>query len=414
MKQLAWFTTVIMATLTGVLLVWQFREAVLLFLFSLAVAAAFRPPITGLNRRGVPLGLALTSVYVIAFSVIGVLLVNIGPQLLTDLQHMANDFATGYQHILAVWPQGSPFQQSVAEHLPPLNQLYQALFGQQGTDILQTLFGATLSFFEAASYLGLILVLSVYWTTDRVHFERLWLSLLSVEYRSRARTIWREIELNVGDYIRSEVVQSLLGGVLLGLGYYLIGLNYPVLLALIGTLAWFVPVLGALLALIPIIWVGLSGGIYLTIAAVCYTIVVFLILEGLVEPRFFNQRRFSGLLQVLIMIAFVDGLGLIGLLIAPPVAIAAQILFSQLLQQQIPLMAGKTVPELTDLRRRVVKMRAMLKKSEAEPSPQVSSMLGRLDQLLQEADDTPVPEYPGGSPQTITPISAQIVQQPLQ
>jgi predicted PurR-regulated permease PerM len=274
------------------------------------------------------------------------------------------------------------------------------------------MFGFTVSFLEVASYLGMILVLSVYWTADRVHFERLWLSLLPVDYRGRARSIWREIELNIGAYIRSELVQSLLAGVLLGVGYWLLGLKYPVLLAMIGTIAWFVPVLGTFLALIPVIWVGLTANLYITIGATLYTLLIFSILEWLIEPHFFNQRRFSGLLQLLIMIAFIEGVGVAGLLIAPPVAIAVQILFNQLLQQQIPLLAGKTVPELADLRKRVTDIKSMLVGNESEPSPRVASMLERLDELLDEADDMPFPEYPPKSVQQNSSVSVQVAQQP--
>jgi hypothetical protein len=101
-----------------------------------------------------------------------------------------------------------------------------------------------------------------------------------------------------------------------------------------------------------------------------------------------------------------------GLLIAPPVAIAVQILFNQLLQQQNPLLAGKTVPELADLRKRVTDIKSMLVGNESEPSPRVASMLERLDELLDEADDMPFPEYPPKSVQQNSSISVQVAQQP--
>jgi predicted PurR-regulated permease PerM len=260
----------------------------------------------------------------------------------------------------------------------------------------------------------MILVLSVYWTTDRVRFERLWLSLLPVEHRAQARDIWRDIDSNIGAYLRSELIQSVLAGLLLGSGYWLMGLKYPVVLALAGTIAWFIPVLGALLALIPVVWVGLTGSLSMAVGAAVYTLVISIVLEWLVEPNFFNRQRFSRLLQVLIMIAFIDALGLVGLLIAPPVAIAVQILFGQLLQQQLPMLAGKTIPELADLQQRVAKIRSLLTTSEIEPSPQIISMLERLDHLLDEANHTTLSEPSPESPQEINPGPVQIIQQPVQ
>jgi len=50
------------------------------------------------------------------------------------------------------------------------------------------------------------LSLAYYWLIEAAHFERLWLSLLPVGTRVRAREIWRNAEGAVGAYIRSTVI----------------------------------------------------------------------------------------------------------------------------------------------------------------------------------------------------------------
>ena len=54
MKRLALATAVVVATLVGLLMLWMLHEAVLIFLLSLAVAAAMRPVVDEVARRGVP------------------------------------------------------------------------------------------------------------------------------------------------------------------------------------------------------------------------------------------------------------------------------------------------------------------------------------------------------------------------
>lgn len=83
------------------------------------------------------------------------------------------------------------------------------------------------------------------------------LSLLAVGQRNQARRIWQAIESGAGAYLRSEIVQSFVGIVLLYIGYQLIGLPYPSLLALLGGMAWLVPLVGVLLTAIPVLAVGL-------------------------------------------------------------------------------------------------------------------------------------------------------------
>ena len=56
MKRLAWFTGVILATCTAVLLAWEFRAAVVLFVLSLVIAATVRPLVDWFSARRLPRG----------------------------------------------------------------------------------------------------------------------------------------------------------------------------------------------------------------------------------------------------------------------------------------------------------------------------------------------------------------------
>ena len=119
-----------------------------------------------------------------------------------------------------------------------------------------------------------ILFLSIYWSINQVHFERLWLSLLHSGQRKQAREIWRTVEPDLGTYIRSQLLDSLLAGLILGMGFWAIGSPYPALLALTGALACLVPIVGAPLAMIPVLLVGLLTSVQLSLFTVLYTLLV--------------------------------------------------------------------------------------------------------------------------------------------
>ena len=154
---------------------------------------------------------------------------------------------------LPVWLQGSAIQQALLGRLPPPSKLFEAITGDQGQLVLPALLGITQSITVVVSGVFIILFLSIYWSINQIHFERLWLSLLPSGQRKQARGIWRTVEPDTGAYIRSQVIHSLLAGLLLGLGYWLIGSPYPALLALIGALACLIPVVGPALALISVL-----------------------------------------------------------------------------------------------------------------------------------------------------------------
>jgi putative permease len=384
-KRAAWFTIIVLATLVVLALLWQFREAVGLFVLSLGVGAAARPLVDRLASRRVPRGVGLALVYLGTVAGLVALLAVFGGSILTEIGRFSDRFVSFYDHLWAAWPTGSGLQQAIVKNLPPPSTLYQAITGEQGGALVQTLLGVTLSSLAVLSQFVAILVLSIYWSIDQAHFERLWLSLLPTEQRTRTRTIWREIESGVGAYIRSELLQSVLAGFLLGIGFWLLGLDYPVTLAIVGAVAWLIPWLGAIIALVPIILTGLQGGWVVAASAAGYTIAILLFLELVVEPRLYSRRQYSSLLTVILMLGLADVLGLVGLLLAPPLAAAIQILFASLLRNQVIETGDSRAKEIASLETRLEDLRRLAAERETELAPQTINLMDRLQQILQKA-----------------------------
>jgi predicted PurR-regulated permease PerM len=229
----------------------------------------------------------------------------------------------------------------------------------------------------------LVLFLSIYWSINQVHFERLWLSLLPAEQRKQARGIWRTIEPNLGAYIRSELVQSLLAALLLGLGYWLLGSQYPVLMALTGALVWLIPVVGAPLAMILPLLMGLLTSVQLSAFTILYTLVVLIALQVWVEPRLFKRKWDNPILTLVMVLVMADAFGLIGILAAPPLSAVCQILWHLLVSSR--LNAGAAV-QVSDLKERQAHLWAVIKEMEEPPPPLVVSSMERLANLLEKAE----------------------------
>jgi predicted PurR-regulated permease PerM len=197
-KQLVGSAVIIMATLATVFLLWQFRSGIWLFLFSLVAAATFRTYIKFFNQQGLSWQVALFFGYGLILTAIGTLLAVLGYFLVIELQQLGNNLAIGYEHILVVWPDGTLLQQALATRLPPSATVYESLLGPGEASLVQRLTGLTSSLTENIAYLVIVFVLSIYWAADRIRFERLWLSLIPIEYRARARSIWRLVQPRPG------------------------------------------------------------------------------------------------------------------------------------------------------------------------------------------------------------------------
>ncbi len=387
MNQVIRIAAVVLATVVIVALLWQFSGVLVLFILSLAVAAAVRPVVDRLIARGVPAGLALLLTYVFGIGLLGLVLYAISTPLVAELQHATNAFETAYERIELQWPSGNLFQREIAVRLPSPDALSKAIAGIGATLLVQTALGLTVSVFDNLTRVVVILVLSIYWSADRVHFERVLLSLLPVEQRARARNIWRAIEQGVGAYIRSELVQSVLAGLLLGLGYAVLGIGYPTILALFAALAWLVPLMGAVLAIVPAFLAGLIISPAMGVATAAYTAVVLLLMEIVVEPRFFHRERYHPILTLLVLLVMANAFGILGLIFSPPVAAAIQIFFSQILPAApaVPEPEVESQAQVAQLRDRLEAARRQVAEGQSPP-PEIESLMERLDKLIHEAD----------------------------
>jgi len=382
-KQLVRFGTAVMTTLLALVVLWQFRIVVVYLLVSLALAAAVRPLAKHWARQGLAVRLALISLYLAALGSIGLLLFLAGRSAISEVRQMAQAASVQGEWRLPQWLEGGPFQQALVAWLPTPNRLFEAVTGDQGQRVLPAILGFTQGMGGVVSGVLVVLFLSLYWSSNQIHFERLWLSLLPPGQRKQVRDIWRTIELDIGAYIRGQVVQSLLAGLLLGLGYWALGSPYSMLLALTGALACLIPVVGAPLAVLPPLLVGLLTGVQVSLLTALYTLMVLIALGVWVKPRLFKRRWDNPILTVVILIAMADAFGLVGIIIAPPWSAACQILWSILVSRRA---VSGSAAQISDLKERQALVWATIKVMDEPPLPLVTSSMERLTRLIEKAE----------------------------
>jgi predicted PurR-regulated permease PerM len=390
MIRLIRYTFVVLTTLMILLLIWQFISAIVLFLLSLAVAAALRPLINSLTGRYVPKRASLGIVYFLLVAAILSSFWMIGSPLLDEVQRASDDFIASYERAKLEWPEeGTAFQQTLAEQLPPSADLYRVLISERGIPALAGLFGIAQNFFSILGQIAIILILSLYWSADQFRFERLGLSLLPEKHHPRALHIWRSVETGVGEYLRSELIQSVLAGLLLWLGYSVLGIRYPILLALWGAIVRLIPWFGSLIAVFPALLIGIGVSSTVGVLATLYTMGVLLALTFVIEPRFFPRYKYSSLLIVLFVIALAETIGFIGVVLAPPLAVAVQILFQHL--YPLPeLTVNEVSEEVADIRTRLRELRRRVRHSHRRESIR---FVDRLQHLVRRTADYLQEEY---------------------
>jgi putative permease len=391
-KQVAVIAAAIMTTLLGLVALWQFRVVLVYLLLSLVIAATFRPISRSESRVNMRTRILQGLRFALAAIVAGILLFLVGRFLVHDFQQLTQNLSEQSAWALPSWLQNGPFQKSLAKSLPTPDNLFLVVTGQPGA-AFSAIMGFTEGIGGVISGLVISFFLSVYWSINQNHFERLWLSLLPAEKRKRARYIWQNVERELGAYSRSEIIQSVLAVILLGLGYWLMGSPYPTLLAVTGAIAWLIPVVGGVLALILPLVLGLLASPQLALLSVLYTVVILVILQVAVEPRLFRLQQDNPLLTFLVIMAMADAFGLLGIIVAPPISVIIQVIWRLLVSDRI---AADTEPvvQVSDLRERQVQLQAAIENIPGSPPPVVVSSMERLTGLLEKAEPLLQKEYP--------------------
>jgi putative permease len=389
MKDFALKVTTVFAILLAAAAIWQVRSIVAIFLVSLAITAVMRAPIEQLVARGVRRGLAIVIVYGVALGGLVALFYLLSYPLTGEFTQIGENFMTAYERLQSGRRVFGRFDALLADRLPTAEELAILITGEQAPIVGQAVLDFTQNIGAVVGQFFLAMVLSIYWSVDQIRFERFWLSLLPVNQRARAREIWHSLEAQLGAYLRSEAVQSVLAGVLLVPGFWLLGVDYPVIWALLISLAWLVPLVGGLIFLLPlwlIVWAG--QGALIATAAVLYTIVVLGFLEFFVERRLYTQTRYTNVLVIIVMLMLVDAYGIVGLILAPPLATTIEVLLAKL-ADTTTRPASQTIPDVdvAMLQARLDETRLLVSGLDTPSTLRLANMADRLGGLLKQADD---------------------------
>jgi putative permease len=406
-KQIARIGLAILTTLLVLLVSWQFRIVVIYVLISLTLAAALRPLANRIAGRRFIVRAAWILLYLVILGGFVFVLYIVSGIAMSEIQVLAHKVSGQDAWRLPAWLKGSVFQQALMKWLPPPSKLFEAITGDKGQLILPALLGFTKGFGSVVTGILVILFLSVYWSINQIHFERLWLSLLPSTQRKQARGIWRVVEPDIGAYIRGQVFQSLIAGFVLGLGYWLLGSPYAALLAMAGAVACLIPMVGVALVVIPVLLVGLLTSLQLGLFTAIFALLFLMALGVWIKPRLFNRRWDNPLLTLVILIALANTFGLLGIIVAPPLSTVCQILWSRLISHRRVTGAAA---QISDLKARQDHIWETVKAMDEPPPPLVTSSMERLTDLIARAEPILQATLPAGSSDSFdAPAPAPVV-----
>ncbi|WP_422122071.1 AI-2E family transporter [Planococcus sp. X10-3] len=143
---------------------------------------------------------------------------------------------------------------------------------------------------------------------------------LSEERKPEGRKLLKDLDATLASYIIGQALVAITVGVLMFIGYVIIGLDYALTLAIFAMFLIIIPFLGPIIGIIPALFVALvSGEPFMAIKVVIVLVVVQQLEGNLVTPNIMGNRLNIHPLTIILLLMIAAALyGFIGLLIAIP------------------------------------------------------------------------------------------------
>ncbi|HAA9817118.1 TPA_asm: AI-2E family transporter [Listeria monocytogenes] len=145
------------------------------------------------------------------------------------------------------------------------------------------------------------------------------LKMLPVNGRAHTRQVLGEANHQISSYIRGQIIVSLCIGILLFIGYLIIGLPYALTLAIIAACTSIVPYLGPAIAITPAIIIAIVTSPWLLIKLIIVWCVVQLLEGKFISPQVMGKTLKVHPITILFVILIAGNLfGVLGVIFAVP------------------------------------------------------------------------------------------------
>jgi predicted PurR-regulated permease PerM len=314
-------------TVIGLYALYTVRAILIRILIALFIAVSLDPAVRALARRGMRRGVAVTLILLLAIALASAFLISVIPPLVTQFRNLTDDLPD-YLHRLQA--NSSQFRElNDRYHVSDqLQGLVGTLPGRLGSGVL----GFTSRVFGAVFNTLTVLVFTIYFMADMPRIRSGVVRLFPVDRRPRVRQVVDLVVDKVGGYMIGNIIISLIAGVASFIAFSILGVPFAVPLAFVVALCDLIPMIGATLGAVIGVTVSLfSSGLWPTTVLVAAFFVAYQQLENYyIAPRVLKTTVELGAAAVLIAgLIGATVLGLVGALMAIPVAAAFNVLLNE-------------------------------------------------------------------------------------
>jgi predicted PurR-regulated permease PerM len=316
------------------LLIWfiyEIRSIVILFFITGALAYVVNPSVTKLARKlRLKKGLAIGIFYIMIITPVVTLLILILPvlgnqimSLVKDIPKYYNVLTDGLKHLQDMFQTNPAMQKMVDSFLASIQPRIESYLSDMGIKAFNFIISLTNSIFT----LILAIVLNFYFLIDMENIERWFISIIPENIKDKTLNALKEINSSFKSFLKAQLILCLFVGLADGLGAWILGVNYPLILGIIAGFTEIIPYLGPFIGAIPAIIVALTISPWKALEVSIWYLVVQQLEAHFVVPNVMGKTMGLHPLTVIFsLLVFGKLLGFWGVILAVPIAAMIKII----------------------------------------------------------------------------------------
>lgn len=320
--------------LLALIFLYFIRDILAMLFVALVIVAAVDSPVGWLKKHKIPRVVGVLIVYLLLFIILALIISLILPLLANEIRELGKNMPSYLERL------GTRFQAledwwqkfEISGNEGPL-----AKIGSQLAKAASSVFATTIGIFGGLISALVILIISIYLAVQEKGIKKFFMSITPPEHQAYMMAMAEKIQIKMGGWLWGQLFLALIVAILTFLGLSLLGVPYALILALLAGLLEVVPYLGPIIASIPAIIIAFLQSPFLALLTLILYIVIQQVENYIIVPQV--MRRAVGLNPVVIIIAMLIGVkiaGILGLILAVPIAAIISVFLEDFMKQQRP------------------------------------------------------------------------------
>lgn len=285
----------------------------------------FNPLIDFMERKGVKRVISIILLYLVLIGIITGIILSVIPPLKSQIQDLVDrtpKLVEEVQDLTKNVTESEAFEKakdSIGADLGKFTKKFSQKASEYISDFSEGVASVVGTITEVVLAIVMLPILLFYMLKEGRKLPRFIVEHLPNGMRTETSRILHDMNHGLSSYIRGQIIVAICVGTLFFFGYLVIGLNYPLLLAVIAMITNVIPYLGPIIAVSPAIVIAIVHSPFMLLKLAIVWVIVQLLESKGISPQVMGKSLHVHPITVIFVILVAGDLfGVVGLILAVP------------------------------------------------------------------------------------------------